>query len=113
MPEQLDLLAGFSRPQAEPQTAAMPMPAPPASEPEAKVDQPEDAPKASPTTLLIIDTETSGLDPQQDQCLEVGCILFDVPSRSVLAQQSRAAKLSALSRKLQASAVQPGVSSFG
>ena len=50
------------------------MPAPPAAEPEAKADQPEDAPKASPTTLLIIDTETSGLDPQQDQCLEVGCI---------------------------------------
>ena len=64
------------------------MPAPPAVEPEAKADQPEDAPKAAPTTLLIIDTETSGLDPQQDQCLELGCILFDVPSRSVLAQQS-------------------------
>ena len=88
MPEQLNLLAGFSRPQAEPQTAATPLPAPPAAEPEAKADQPEDAPKGSPTTLLIIDTETSGLDPQQDQCLELGCILFDVPSRSVLAQQS-------------------------
>ena len=88
MPEQLDLLAGVSTPQAKPRTAPTPSPAPPAVEPEAKADQPEDAPQASPSTLLIIDTETSGLDPQQDQCLEVGCILFDVPSRSVLAQQS-------------------------
>ena len=39
-------------------------------------------------TLLIIDTETTGLDPQLDQCLEVGVILFDVPSRQVLAQHS-------------------------
>ena len=41
-----------------------------------------------PATLLIIDTETTGLDPELDHCLEVGAILFDVPSRSVLAQQS-------------------------
>ena len=40
MPEQLDLLAGFSRPEAEPQTAAIPMPAPPAAEPEAKAEKP-------------------------------------------------------------------------
>ena len=39
-------------------------------------------------TLLIIDTETTGLDPQLDHCLEVGVILFDVPSRQVLAQHS-------------------------
>ncbi len=38
--------------------------------------------------LLIIDTETTGLDPQNDQCVEVGAILFHVLSRSVLAQQS-------------------------
>ena len=55
---------------------------------EVKGEPSEDAPEDSPSTLLIIDTETSGLDPQHDQCLEVGCILFDVPSRSVLAQQS-------------------------
>ena len=42
----------------------------------------------SPSTLLIIDTETTGLDPAEDACLEVGAILFDVPSRQVLAQQS-------------------------
>ena len=41
-----------------------------------------------PNTLLIIDTETSGLDPEQDQCLEVGSILFSVAERAVLAQQS-------------------------
>ncbi len=38
--------------------------------------------------LLIVDTETTGLNPQEDQCLEIGSILFNVPSRSVLAQQS-------------------------
>ena len=42
----------------------------------------------SPKTLLILDTETTGLDPQKDYCLEVGSILFDVKSRSVLSQQS-------------------------
>lgn len=41
-----------------------------------------------PATLLIIDTETTGLDPVEDHCLEVGAILFDVASRAVLAQQS-------------------------
>tara|TARA_Y100001968_G_scaffold330263_1_gene381612 strand:- start:3449 stop:4258 length:810 start_codon:yes stop_codon:yes gene_type:complete len=41
-----------------------------------------------PKTLLILDTETTGLDPENDHCLEVGSILFHVESRSVLAQQS-------------------------
>ncbi len=41
-----------------------------------------------PSMLLIIDTETTGLDPIRDHCLEVGAILFHVASRSVLAQQS-------------------------
>ena len=39
-------------------------------------------------TLLIIDTETSGLDPDAHHCLEIGAILFDIPSRQVLAQMS-------------------------
>ena len=39
-------------------------------------------------SLLILDTETTGLNPDQGQCLEVGAILFDVPSRSILIQQS-------------------------
>ena len=45
-------------------------------------------PQAAARTLLIVDTETTGLDPQLDHCLEVGVILFDVSSRQVLAQQS-------------------------
>ena len=38
--------------------------------------------------LLIIDTETTGLDPKRGQCLEVGAILFHAPQRAVLAQHS-------------------------
>ena len=41
-----------------------------------------------PQRLLILDTETSGLDPERHQCLEVGAILFSVPQRAVLAQLS-------------------------
>ena len=37
---------------------------------------------------MILDTETTGLDPGTHQCIEVGGILFDVASRSVLAQVS-------------------------
>ena len=40
------------------------------------------------STLLILDTETTGLDPHANSCLEVGVVLFDLPSRQVLAQQS-------------------------
>ena len=42
----------------------------------------------SPENILILDTETSGLDNEKDDCLEVGSILFNVKNRSVLAQQS-------------------------
>ena len=41
-----------------------------------------------PENILILDTETTGLDNENDYCLEVGSILFNVKSRSVLAQQS-------------------------
>tara|TARA_Y100001968_G_scaffold4286_1_gene3813 strand:- start:4804 stop:5676 length:873 start_codon:yes stop_codon:yes gene_type:complete len=41
-----------------------------------------------PINILILDTETTGLDIDNDHCLEVGSILFNVKSRSVLAQQS-------------------------
>ena len=53
-------------------------------------DSPEQSAEESAAvrTLLIVDTETTGLDPQLDHCLEVGVILFDVPSRQLLAQQS-------------------------
>ncbi len=42
----------------------------------------------SPENILILDTETTGLDNENDDCIEVGSILFNVKSRSVLAQQS-------------------------
>ena len=41
-----------------------------------------------PKNILILDTETTGLDNKNDDCLEVGVILFNVKTRSVLAQQS-------------------------
>lgn len=42
----------------------------------------------APTTLLILDTETTALTPAQGQCIEVGAILFSVPTRTVLTQVS-------------------------
>ncbi len=45
-------------------------------------------PEHSPENILILDTETTGLDSENDDCIEVGSILFHVKSRSVLAQQS-------------------------
>ena len=44
--------------------------------------------KTSLKNILILDTETTGLDNENDDCLEVGSILFNVKSRAVLAQQS-------------------------
>ena len=41
-----------------------------------------------PENILILDTETTGLDNENDDCIEVGSILFNVKNRSVLAQQS-------------------------
>ena len=43
---------------------------------------------ACPKRLLILDTETTALSPQQGQCIEVGAVLFDVASRAVLMQVS-------------------------
>ena len=58
--------------------------------PDQSPDQSLDASPREPSvqTLLILDTETSGLEPESDHCLEIGAILFDVPSRQVLAQMS-------------------------
>ena len=42
----------------------------------------------SPKSLLIVDTETTGLNPESDECIEIGAILFHVNSRSILAQPS-------------------------
>jgi DNA polymerase-3 subunit epsilon len=43
---------------------------------------------SSPERLLILDTETTALTPAEGQCIEVGGVLFHVPSRSVLSQIS-------------------------
>ena len=39
-------------------------------------------------SILILDTETTGLDENNDQVIELGCILFHVTSKSVLSQLS-------------------------
>ena len=31
--------------------------------------------------ILILDTETTGLDENKDEVIEIGCILFDVSSK--------------------------------
>tara|TARA_B100000579_G_C22771944_1_gene824436 strand:- start:180 stop:932 length:753 start_codon:yes stop_codon:yes gene_type:complete len=38
--------------------------------------------------ILILDTETTGLDENKDEIIEIGCILFHVSSKSVLSQAS-------------------------
>ena len=82
IPGQLDLLSlsGGKPAPAAPQVRQRSVPA----------DSPQQSAEESAAvrTLLIVDTETTGLDPQLDHCLEVGVILFDVPSRQLLAQQS-------------------------
>jgi DNA polymerase-3 subunit epsilon len=84
-------------PAAEPAPAtardADPMPAPPtpampaSAEPAAAQPTPLGA-VAAPRTLLVLDTETTGLNPAQGQCIEVGAILFAVAERAVLSQVS-------------------------
>ncbi|MEN9388637.1 MAG: hypothetical protein RLZZ255_1613 [Cyanobacteriota bacterium] len=84
--EQVDLLSLMAAPPAEP--PAVQQPAEPAVEllsaavPEPPSQQP------LPERLLILDTETTGLDPQRDRCIEIGAVLFDLPRRSVLSQVS-------------------------
>ena len=43
---------------------------------------------STPSTLLILDTETTSLSPSDGQCIEVGAILFAVAPRAVLSQVS-------------------------
>ncbi|MCP9791944.1 3'-5' exonuclease [Vulcanococcus limneticus Candia 3F8] len=89
---------------AQPQAAASPAPEPaPAPQAPAPVALP--APPAAepvqlpsfvagggqprcPQRLLILDTETTGLDPEHHSCIELGAVLFDVPHRAVLSQVS-------------------------
>ena len=72
VPGQLNLLGEFQMEEPEP----------------LPIQQRERLDESTAQTLLIIDTETSGLDPDAHHCLEIGAILFDVPSRQVLAQMS-------------------------
>ena len=78
-------------PAAEPQPSPQP---PPTPEPEIALEPvcaaaPEPPPQQLlPERLLILDTETTGLDPQRDRCIEIGAVLFDLPRRSVLSQVS-------------------------
>ena len=39
-------------------------------------------------SILIVDTETTGLDEDKNEVIEIGCILFHIPSKSVLSQLS-------------------------
>lgn len=41
-----------------------------------------------PTTLLILDLETTGLRPELDHCIELAAVLFSVPLRTTLSQVS-------------------------
>ena len=74
-----------------PSASPRPAPASPASQP---IALPSLAPiqrrpaSAAPERILILDTETTGLSPQQGVCIEVGVVLFDVSSRAVLQQLS-------------------------
>jgi DNA polymerase-3 subunit epsilon len=45
-------------------------------------------PGGAPERLLILDTETTALSPDQGDCIEVGAVLFHLPSRAVLQQIS-------------------------
>lgn len=79
---------------AEPQPAALPVASAQTTAPAPGIRLPALAPSsrrplpAAPELILILDTETTALSPEQGQCIEVGAVLFHVPSRSVLQQIS-------------------------
>ena len=94
-------LPAAPEPPASPRVAAqlpakLPTPAPAPAEPSrptslslpACAGRPARALPRVPETLLILDTETTGLSTLQGQCIEVGAILFHVPHRAVLTQVS-------------------------
>jgi len=83
------------QPSLWPELELSPAPAvrPPRPEPAPRIDlpplaAPEPSRQRSPQQLLILDTETTGLDPASGACIEVGAVLFRVPERAVLAQVS-------------------------
>ncbi len=69
---------------ADPPTGRM---APPLSLPEFTATPPRGTPPV-PERLLILDTETTALHPDDGACIEVGAVLFHVATRSVLTQVS-------------------------
>ena len=74
----LDAVPSPASAEPAPVPVASPEPGPtPSPEPTSKPSSVEIAPPAS---LLILDTETTGLEPESHACLEVGAILFDVAS---------------------------------
>lgn len=89
-PDQPSLWPEFDRAAASP---ADPPPPPPVAG-QAPAEQAAELPGAAlgesgcPRQLLILDTETTGLDPATGACIEVGAVLFRVPERAVLAQVS-------------------------
>jgi len=62
--------------------------APLAAAPARRAPGQRDPGQRAPGRLLILDTETTGLEPGNHQCIEVGALLFDVPHRAVLSQIS-------------------------
>ena len=72
---------------AEP-LAREPLAAEPAANPPGPIEPQLPDASLAPQRLLILDTETTGLDPAHDVCIEVGAVLFDVPHRAVLSQIS-------------------------
>jgi DNA polymerase-3 subunit epsilon len=84
--EQVDLLSLMAAPPAE--APAVQQPAEPAVELLSAAEQEPPSQQPLPERLLILDTETTGLDPQRDRCIEIGAVLFDLPRRSVLSQVS-------------------------
>ena len=44
--------------------------------------------KKSIESVVILDTETTGLDENNNEVIEIGCILFNIPFKSVLSQLS-------------------------
>lgn len=85
--QQTDLLALIAPPPPSAAPAAAPEAA--ANSERARSSTPsEPAAPACPQMLLILDTETTGLTPGPAACIEVGAILFHVPTRAVLSQLS-------------------------